>query len=262
MKILHLLDPDFVVFGPYMYMIPTVFLYILLIYLILFSEHRKKFSYAFYKIFALKAGASIICVVTFEICFRLPDAPAAASFMRLLPPTGVFPKSLFVICYHNGTVMFMMEGFMSFNRATTILLSTRHNGFWARAMPWIYVVSAVFPLTFTWSLFFVNVTLFPDDINDDTDDRSFKMEDAPVSQDTATFYILIALALLSLWNIVWNLYTLSYLVRRALRAFRASSNTAKVVCDTRQFIFSFLTFLIELFTIIVTVSSLNDNNKV
>uniref|UniRef100_A0A7E4VWN4 Serpentine receptor class gamma n=1 Tax=Panagrellus redivivus TaxID=6233 RepID=A0A7E4VWN4_PANRE len=190
----EMLDPDLVVFGPYIYVIPTFILYLRLLYILLISEHRTNFNSAFYRIFILKAVSSIICVVTFELCFRLPDAPGAAIFMRYLPPTGVFPKILLILCYHSGTVMFLMEGVVSLNRATTILLSTRHNSFWASLMPFVYLISAVFPLSFTWSLWFTDISLLPDDYTHIPGEAPSTVDEDPQgSQNAQMIYILVAL---------------------------------------------------------------------
>uniref|UniRef100_A0A7E4ZRR8 Serpentine receptor class gamma n=1 Tax=Panagrellus redivivus TaxID=6233 RepID=A0A7E4ZRR8_PANRE len=247
------IDPNMVVLLPYVYIIPTVIMYLILLYIFFFSKEKAKFCAAFYKIFIIQSIASIIGTIGFELSFRLPMAPVATPFIKSLPSEGFFPTVIQVILYNGFTVCLLCEALMSFNRATIVFMKMQFDQFWTKAMKYVYFLVFFLPNLITFNLWFQNVTIEPEfrdkpDLGVNWHERSYEYFGF-MRTEVAYF---IVFAIISVWNLIWNIYTLIYFVKRRNKAQTYTASNTNV--ELRMFLFSFIMFILQFATTLLSVS--------
>uniref|UniRef100_A0A7E4VU84 Serpentine receptor class gamma n=1 Tax=Panagrellus redivivus TaxID=6233 RepID=A0A7E4VU84_PANRE len=239
------------------YIIPSVIMYLLLLNIYCFSRERAKFKSAFYKIFTIQSIASIFSSVAFELCVRLPPAPAATPLLKLLPWQGPVPTVMLVICYHVNAVLFICEGIISFNRATAIFLGREFDEFWEKAMKYVYAIVIVLPNVVTFSLWYQHVTIdYLDPSNPEGGLSWDKRIVDPLTRIITTVNLFVLFAAICGWTIVWNVYTFYFITYRHKKG--ASYSTQLNKGDVKLSFFCFNICVLHILTVIMTVSHQNE----
>uniref|UniRef100_A0A7E4W1A8 Serpentine receptor class gamma n=1 Tax=Panagrellus redivivus TaxID=6233 RepID=A0A7E4W1A8_PANRE len=183
--------------------------------------------------------------LTLDLVLRIPQAPALTSFLLGLPSSGVFPTVIYILSFYGGLIIFLTEAVISFNRASTIFLATRHDRVWSVAMKWVYLFILIAPLAINWNLCFQSVGI---KLKDSTRPelgvswREFDRQKFPWMKTGLYFFYTGFVT--ALWSFGWNLYTLIHLVKRNVfaKSVHANKKSKKAL---RLFVFSCYLFLMQ-----------------
>lgn len=229
------------------YIIPSIYLYSVILYIIFFSSVKHKFSSSFYGLFGFSAINYIFHSVSYYILFRLINIPFFFSFVESWPNENI----LYLIGYAIGYYAFAVTNFcnlaISFNRFTIFILKNSYNTFWIRWLKWIIFGCIIIPIVFICNLPFLGIQKIK------TSDTVFYIGQTvydflPWWQPWQIMFY--RLAIISVLSLIMNSYVIYSLVKRKSN----NSNSIQLSNqDSAAIAYNLLIFAIELFQCILQV---------
>ncbi|CAI4230492.1 unnamed protein product [Auanema sp. JU1783] len=133
--------------------IPTFIIYCILLYVLNKKSNRRKYGYAFFRLFSIVSGTLVWYFPYDILAFRTPNAGFWCEEI-----TGLFeepgyaltaPYSLFVYAYF---VAFYANAAISCNRMTCVLFPMHHRQMWDRNMKYVTLIIFVLPIATVWNV--------------------------------------------------------------------------------------------------------------
>lgn len=140
-----------------LYIVPSLILYIIILYLIFFSSSKQKFSASFYWIFGFSAINYILHAVVYYFLIRFTAIPAFFTFLQNSPKENFFYPIFYALLYYSGHGIHLYSLMISFNRFTIFILKTRYDTFWRNYLKYILYLCVFGPLIFIWNFPFMNI---------------------------------------------------------------------------------------------------------
>uniref|UniRef100_A0AC35ESX4 Serpentine receptor class gamma n=1 Tax=Panagrolaimus sp. PS1159 TaxID=55785 RepID=A0AC35ESX4_9BILA len=146
---------------PYIYLIPTYILYLVILYVMFISKFKTQFYGSFYKIFGLSAIFNVICSILYNLQVRFPQTPALISIVHSWGSRSFFVTFLQTGIWYTYNVAHLLNFFISFNRFTVFLLKIHYNAFWRKWLSYFIGICLIVPCFLMWHVPFTDIYLKP-----------------------------------------------------------------------------------------------------
>ena len=138
------------ILAPLIYIIPTFFLYCILLKIIFFSSAKTRFKTSFYALFAVSAINNMLYSIFYFLFYRVTNAPIFLSFLSLFPERHFLLTLVPWIMFHTMYTQNFLDLTIAFNRFTVIYMQTKYKAFWRRHLLWIIIFACSIGSIFNW----------------------------------------------------------------------------------------------------------------
>lgn len=135
---------------PLIYIIPSLILYTIELFIMIFYRHDTKFTGSFFTIFVCCTINNIFCEVFYFLTYRAPKAPIFISIFLNFSESGFFITLPIFITYLAGAVQPMLDLCICFNRFTVFALRAKHFIFWKKWCKIILIAVYAIGIGITW----------------------------------------------------------------------------------------------------------------
>ena len=148
------------ILGQLFYIIPSILLYMVEIYVMFFGIHRFKFrNSSFNKIFAIYGINNIIADLLYYFFFRMSSAPIFFGLFERLSGSHAILVFFWYTLFHVSMVTNLLDIVLSFNRLTAVLIPVGYKRFWNDKIKWIVSFTIIFPFICFWTIPLQEATL-------------------------------------------------------------------------------------------------------
>ena len=142
------------------YIIPSIILYIMEIYVMFFGIHKSRFNTAsFNKLFAIYAVNNVIAEILNYFFLRMGSAPVFFGLFERISGTHLVLALFWQLYYHTMLVNILVDFVLSINRFTAVLIPLRYKHFWDDKIKWIVICMIVVPYICFWPFPFEKITI-------------------------------------------------------------------------------------------------------
>ena len=146
------------VFGQLAYIIPSILLYIVEIYVMFFGVRKSQFNTSFNKLFFIYAVNNIVADVLYYFFFRLNALPILFGFFEQFSHFRILTVTLWQVLLHTSLTTNLLDLLLSFNRFTAIAIPLQYKAFWVGRIKLIMVFIIIFPCICFWNMSFQETT--------------------------------------------------------------------------------------------------------
>lgn len=145
------------------YIIPTLILYGIILYIIFLSSAKSKFTSSFYSLFGFSAINYVIHALCYFILYRFTKIRLVFGFLETWPSESIFYLFIYGASFYSFFASHTYTLAISFNRFTIFILKTEYNSFWKKYLKFILALCVFGPLIFVWSFPFIGIKNKPID---------------------------------------------------------------------------------------------------
>ena len=144
---------------PLIYIIPTYFLYLFLLFTVFLSRMKQKFSGSFCKLFGAASIYYFIYSIIYYLNVRVTTAPIIIPFVKSWGVRGFLPTFLQTASFYLLNCTHLFSASLSLNRFTVFALRASYQPFWDRYLKYIIGFCVLYPLGLVWHIPFTDVYL-------------------------------------------------------------------------------------------------------
>uniref|UniRef100_A0A7E4V524 Serpentine receptor class gamma n=1 Tax=Panagrellus redivivus TaxID=6233 RepID=A0A7E4V524_PANRE len=194
----------------------------------------------------MQAVMGLIYNFTYTLCVRGVVVNMMGPLVEIWPKKGFFCALPYVLLYHGGCALTVLDAVISYNRLSIFTLKSRYRNFWKKATKYMIVFIIVAPNLQSWNLWFTKVTVRP--FANGYVWASDEPQNVPWMKNAInTVGIIFVCSVMSLIN---NCLTVLKLIKQR----KINDSTYIGDFDKKLFIYSLLIFLGHIFALIIQVS--------
>ncbi|KAE9552777.1 hypothetical protein FO519_003994 [Halicephalobus sp. NKZ332] len=154
-----------IVLGQLVYIIPSIILYVIEIYVMFIGIHKPKFNKSsFNRIFLVYAVNNIIASILYYFFFRMGPATVFSGLFEQITGFNIVLALFWQLLYHTSLTTNLLDLILSMNRFTAMLAPARYQALWDRKTKWVVAFVIVFPYVCFWYIPFREPTMAYDNI--------------------------------------------------------------------------------------------------
>ncbi|KAE9552779.1 hypothetical protein FO519_003996 [Halicephalobus sp. NKZ332] len=199
--------------GELIYIIPSIILYILEVYVMFFGIHKSKFNNSsFNHIFAIYVVNNIISEIMYYFFTRMISAPMFSGFFEKISGTSIILGVFWQLLFHTLLVNNLLDLVLSLNRFTAVLMPIRYKTLWIGKIRWILAVIIILPYILFWPIPFEEVTIAYNNVSEEH--YIFFNKFPPITWPFVTAIFSVAITVMCFGCLLCNVYVGFKLRRR------------------------------------------------
>ena len=202
-----------VVLCQLIYIIASIILYIVEIYVMFFGSRRFRFNTAsFNKIFFIYGVDNILTGILYYFFFRMSATPVFFNLFEHLVGSNTVLVFFWQLVFYGAMISYLLDLCLSFNRLTAILMPLRYKTLWEDKIKWIVILFIIISFVAFWPLSFMQVIF-----KYDTNLQAYQMSETatpPIPWPTSTSTLGICVTVTCIGCFLCNVYVGFKLHRR------------------------------------------------
>ena len=162
------------------YIIPSILLYIIEVYVMFFGIHKSQFNTSsFNKIFFIYGINNVFAEILYYFFFRTNCAPIFSELFEKLLGDNICLALLWQLLFHTSMVTNLLDLVLSFNRLTAVLIPLRYRTLWKGKIRWVVAFIVVIPYICFWNFPFRGTMMAYDNVTKEYNMISTKLSPLP-----------------------------------------------------------------------------------